>query len=258
MQKAGFFDEFGDSITFTTNAACVPDNPQVASRPASFQEWRQQDCEERHIVTLFLRMRFTHDATSVRTPLTVARLGGRDEPDFRVTEGGQNYGVEVAQTTTRRLQSATSQFMKSDSAICMELGPELNVEHDDIRSDPGAWLRAKGERFISEGWIGMEPELQWADICMQTIRKKLTKLRDRYSKTHPLCDLLLYSNAHTPLVDLAAAVQFLKARARAYPQIAETPVSFRSVAVVAENWVVFDVLGERPKVAAKEVGESPL
>lgn len=197
-------------------------------------------------------MRFTHDAASVRTPLTVVRLGGRDEPDFRVTEGGQNYGVEVAQTTTRQLQSATSRLMQSDSEICMELGPELNIEHDDIGSDPGEWLRTKGERFISEGWIGMEPELQWADICMQTIRKKLAKLRDSYSKSYSLCDLLLYSNTRTPLVDLAAAVQFLNSRAATSPDIAETAISFRSVTVVAENWVVLDALGEKPKIATKK------
>jgi len=252
VQKAGFFDGFGDSISFTTNAECFPDNPQLAWRPASFQEWRQPDCEERHIITLLLRMRFKHDATGVKTPLSVVRLGGRDEPDFRVTEGGQDYGVEVTQATTPRLQSATTQLMRSDSEICMEVGPELNIQHEGIRENPGAWLRAKGQRFTSRGWIGMEPETQWADICLQAIRKKLSKLRDHYSKAHSSCDLLIYSNAHTPIIDLAAAAQFLKARARACFQIAETSVSFRSVTIVDESWVIFDVLGETPKIAAKE------
>jgi hypothetical protein len=252
VQKAGFFGGFGDSISFATNAACVPHNPQLAWRPASFQEWRQPDCEERHIITLLFRMRFKHEPTGVKVPLSVLRLGGRDEPDFRVMEAEQDYGVEVTQATTPRLQSATTQLLRSDSAICMEVGPELNIQHEGIRSNPGAWLRAKGQRLTSRGWFGMEPETQWADICLQAIRKKLTKLRDHYSKTYSLCDLLLYSNAHTPIIDLAAAVQFLKARTRACPEIAEASVSFRSIMIVSESWVIFDALGERPTVATKE------
>ena len=250
-----FFGKLGDSLSFPTNAECVPDNRQLMWRPESFEEWAQQNCEERHIVTLFLRWRFSHDAPGVRTPLLITRLGRSDEPDFQVTEAGETYGLEIAQATTQRFKSSINELMKAakvEIALELESGRELNIEYDGRPWNPRGCLRAKGEPFESEVEIGNDPEMQWVDICTHTILKKLAKLRGHYSKTLPSCDLLLYSNTHTPLVDLTAAVEFLKQRAADCLEIAEATVSFRSVTVVAENWVVFGALGETPKIATKE------
>lgn len=248
-----FFGAFGDAISFKTMDECLQSCSQLAWRPANLEEWRKnQNAEERHIISLFLRWRFSQGAADVRCPLTVTRLGNENEPDFCVTEGIQSYGLEVTQATTERLQSATTQLFRSESAMWMELGPELNIEHQARRWNPREPLLSKGERCVSEGWIGMAPEIEWADICMHAICAKMAKLRDRYQACYPICDLLIYSSTHTPLVDLRAAISFLQIRAAGCRELVEAKTTFRTVAIVAESWAIFDALQESPKIAMKE------
>jgi len=83
-----FFGEFGNSICFADKDECVADAPQLTwSRAETYTAFRKnQQEQERYFLTLFLRWLFAHNVASVRTPLTIRRAGGFNEPDFAVVE----------------------------------------------------------------------------------------------------------------------------------------------------------------------------
>ncbi len=247
-----FFGEFGDSLRFASKAECVPDAPQLAWRPASIAYRKSQAEQERHFLTLYLRWLFAHNVAAVRRPLTVRRAGGFNEPDFAVVEDGFESGLEVSRATTRRLQRSVDALVRAQSSAFIELDPYLNVENDDLPFDPSSALSIPGTRRIGEGWIGLEPERQWAALMAYRIGEKVKKLSDKYARVFPTCDLLLYSDSHAPVIELESAVAFLKERNDADRKLTADAVFFRKISIVCESWAIFDALGENPLISRKE------
>ena len=117
--------------------------------------------------------------------------------------------------------------------------------------DMGSLVSPSHGTLVSDGWVGLEPERQWAEIVAYRIREKLTKLCDHYQKAVTKCDLLLYSDVHAPVLELETAVKFLRERMASASGMENHFLSFRRVSIVCESWAIFDTLAETKKIVVK-------
>jgi hypothetical protein len=205
---------------------------------------------------LYLRWVFDRFPDTVTLPFEVKR--GVEFPDFIMTEGGETCGLEETRASTWAFQRGVDALVDANGEHVIECGPELNIEFDQKRKgddqfDPSSLIIPVGGRLESEGWFGLEPEIQWAEIVAFRITEKRRKLIENYLKVVPKCDLILYSDVHAPIIELEEAARFLRERVDSSIRTGETEQHFRRVSFICENWMIFDVFGEEFKIVKKEV-----
>jgi hypothetical protein len=256
-----FFREFGNSITFTKLTECTPEAPQLAWKPSSLAYRKSQAQQERYFLSLYLTWRFAHEKDAVTPPLIITRGGGDNEPDFLVVENGIEYGLEVSRASTWMFQRAVAACSESGPFACVELTPRLNMQSrsevecraNGAPFDAHSLVHPPGQPFFGDGWSGSSAESMLADAVACRLRAKLGKLREHYSNTVDICDLLLYSDIPIPTRgEVEHAVELLRQRIIEGYETSAASVSFRRVSVVCETWAIFDALGDKLKIVGKE------
>lgn len=240
QKKPPFFGEFGDSISFNDPSECQPEAPQIAWRPVSIDFRQTKEQGERFFLNLYLNWLFKKTPFAFDLPIQITHAGGQCEPDFAVCENGRRYGLEIARSTTERDERALDELIKAGPGYYLEINAE------DRNYDPKTEILPVGSPFYGEPLLGADLELKWARCTANRILKKEKKLQTNYSKFLPSCDLVLYSAAS--MHDSLAAIKLLQSQYGLLRAAAPTKPQFIRIAIVRENWAIFNPLTKSPEI----------
>lgn len=239
-----FFGEFGDSITFNSVSECRSDALQIAWHPASIKFRESKGQQERFFLNLYLKWAFKKDAASFDLPLIITRADKKNEPDFFITENGRQYGLEVTRATTWRSERATDALIAAGPGCFLEIDSSIFGEDRDYK--PISDIKSPGDGLDSEPLLGLDLEKEWARCTGYRILEKQKKLAKNYSLFTSECDLVLYSSF--PIHELEDGVRFLQSHYKSAETSGNSCIRFQRIAIVSENWAIFDPLGATPLV----------
>jgi hypothetical protein len=239
---APFFGEFGDSLTFNSKDDTIPSAEQIAWRPDSLDFRRVKGYGERYILNLYLDWVFKKIPFAFDLPMKITHADGHGEPDFAVCENGRRYGLEITRATTSRDEASLDALIKAGPGYCLEMDADLNGE--DRNYDLKADISPADEPFYGEPIIGVELELKWAKCTAYRISEKQQKLETNYLKYFPSCDLVWYSAAS--MHDRLVGIKLLQGEYASVRTAAPRKAQFKRIAIVCENWAIFNPLGSAP------------
>lgn len=242
--KPGFFGEFGESITFETAANCCPDAPEIAWWPESIDFRKSKTLEERFFLNLYLKWVFEKMPFRFGTPLQITRADEQFQPDFEVHENGRRYGLDVTRATTWRMERATEALIKKGPGYSLHIDSDLNGE--DRNFDPEAGVSKDGSPLYDEPLHGVDLEVEWARLMAYRILEKQKTLTMNYSRFFPASDLVLYSAWPVPVLE--SAIKLLPGQYASLQSDSLPTMSFQRIAVVCENWAIFDPLSKGPQI----------
>jgi len=239
-----FFGEYGDSITFSSRKDCRPDAPEIAWRPDSLDFRQVKEHGERFFLNLYLDWVFKKMPFAFDLPMQITHADGQGEPDFAVCENGRRYGLEIARATTWRDERALDALINAGTEFRSGINADLNGEDRDY--DPKSEIIPDGAPFYGEPLIGLDLERKWAKCTANRISEKQKKLKTNYSIFLPSCDLVLYSACS--VTDLKSALELLKGESSAQAESSQPEFIFQRIAIICENWAIFDPLGTTPQI----------
>ncbi len=208
---------------------------------------REHHHEERHYLALYLLALANNQLLTY--PFQVDQSKEHESPDFMFSwNSGETTGFEVTRATQEEFQCELSLAERSyqqkygkviaSGEAPQEILPVLGWSDervDDLAS-------GEAPKFLPPaGWAGDDAERQLCRSLIDTIEKKIAKLRCGKYRPAATYELLIFEHANLPATDRQKMLTAMHSRVRDLQT--ETP-TFRKVSVALPLDVIFDIGGE--------------
>ncbi len=204
----------------------------VFATAGDFQSWRtsqtfQADSLDKYetecaCVTLYLNALIQTPNSMVFFPI---RLKRSESPDFVLSFGdNMQIGIEHSTITSTKYQQLRAESMRN---------PKEQI----------VWLDAfkiggPPDKEINQGWVGDEPEREWATLAFDRIKEKFSKLNRSHFKKCMRNELLLNTVSYLPNLKIEVAIKMLR------PQLTEEAADgkyeslFDSISFIYGRWTI--------------------
>jgi hypothetical protein len=91
----------------------------------------------------------------------------------------------------------------------------------------------KGDRISGQGWKNDEPKIEWAEIVIETIKKKTILLNKPHFNTNYKTELLIYDN--TPIPIFGKSLDFLQNTIKRKQSEINYPLQYESISIIINN-----------------------
>lgn len=215
------FGRFGERVELRSYDDLVAKLATIDRPVPRRTEGRSQVDRERYCIVAYL----LHLAETGLLDYPLALAKG-ESPDFTLRfADGRTRGVEVTEASTPEHQRAATQLERSP--------PGTLLEGDD--------LRLPGEESRDAGWVGDEPEREWAGLVLEAVRRKV----DGYDYGNPdELELLVYDLTRVSvMIKLEDGAPFLRETIRSWRREAGPQQVFSRISVLRDSALLHDVTG---------------
>lgn len=241
MYKGGIemFETIGDLLSIDNQQELENINFDVPDR----SNGRKSYHTERYSVIEYLKKLSKFNLVSF--PMEITK---HEAPDFFIKNPISSCGLEFTEASTEAFQCAMSKQSNMEGFVLIDTSTFKKSEQVTVKqvnqSFDGVGKKTlffrKGDKMSGPGWIDDEPEVEWAEIIADTIKKKTVILNKPHFNTQFRTELLIYDNTHVSIKP-SKVIGYLDKAIGSLNLNTKYILQYECISIIVHNKIIYDL-----------------